>query len=139
MTTEPEWLRNYLLWVADYTPPLQLPAHAAFAWMHQYRVAEAGELAWHPGRLDLDRYTGDDPPPAPAPVHDLRDQTNQQVINLFYRVFGEAEYIGKLVTGLGAYQATLFGNRQALYTGPAVESMTLSNADQAAIVAGLGG
>lgn len=67
MTLEPEWIRNYLVFVADYTPPLQLPAHAAFAWMHQYRVAEAGELPWHPGALDLDRYTGDDPPPAPPP------------------------------------------------------------------------
>lgn len=67
MTTEPEWIRNYLLFVADYDAPLQLPAHAAFAWMHQYRVAEAGELDWHPGRLDLDRYTGDDPPPVPPP------------------------------------------------------------------------
>lgn len=136
MTTQPAWLRDQLLWLADWTPPQDLPPHASFVWMHQYRVAEPGDLDWHPGRLDLDRYTGDDPP-APGPEHTLADKTNQQVINLFYRAFGEDLYIGKLVTAVREYQGVLFGQRQAFYTGPSIESMTLSNSDQNALIRAL--
>lgn len=144
MTTEPEWIRNYLLWVADYASPLDLPAHAAFAWMHQYRVAEAGELDWHPGRLDLDRYTGDDAPPpaptdppAPAPVHDLRDKTNQQVINLFWDTFGSFSQLSRALPGWGESLAGSAAIRQQPYSGPAIEEMPLSGAEKAALVAAL--
>lgn len=65
MTLEPDWIRNYLLFLADYDDPINLPTHAAFAWMRQYKVAEPGELPWFPGRLDLDRYLGDNPPVPP--------------------------------------------------------------------------
>ncbi|MCC6190788.1 MAG: glycoside hydrolase family 25 protein [Anaerolineales bacterium] len=143
MTTEPEWIRNYLLWVADYASPLELPAQAAFAWMHQYRVAEAGELDWHPGRLDLDRYTGDDRPPTPpaappAPAHDLRDKTNQQVINLFNSVFGGLAELGRAVPDWASSMALNATVRQAPYSGPAIEEMPLTGAEKAALVAALG-
>jgi hypothetical protein len=82
MTQNPEWLRLQLLWLAQWNDrPGQataLPPHAAFAWMHQYRVAEVGELSWHPhGRLDLNAYVGESvapppPPPEPEPLFRVR-------------------------------------------------------------------
>jgi GH25 family lysozyme M1 (1,4-beta-N-acetylmuramidase) len=140
MTTQPAWLRQQLLWLADWTPPatLRVPPHAAFVWMHQYKVAEIGELPWHPhGRLDLNRFLGDTPQRPRPPEHTLRDKTNQQVINLFDRVFGREAYFGQLSLALGAYLAPALATRAALYTGPAVEVMPLPAADRAALLAAL--
>jgi GH25 family lysozyme M1 (1,4-beta-N-acetylmuramidase) len=136
MTTRPEWLRQQLLWLADWDGGMSLPPHAAFAWMHQYKVAEIGELPWHPhGKLDLNRYLGDTPQRQPA--HDLRDHTHQQVINLFFAVFGRTAYVAKLTLAMGAYQQPLFAQRQAPYAGPAIEVMPLPDADRAALIAAL--
>lgn len=79
------------------------------------------------------------PPPPPPPEHTLATLSNQLVINDFNRAFGAATYIAKIGTALTAtQQATLFGNRTALYTGPSVERMPLSVDDRNKLIAALG-
>ena len=68
--------------------------------------------------------------------HTMATLNNQSVINLFAKVVG----LPKLEAGLTvAQKATLYGNRTALYTGPAVEDFAnLTAAEKAAIIAALG-
>lgn len=67
-----KWLAHYRNGTARWDFARDLPDAPAGWWARvwQYRVAEPGELTWHPRALDLNRYMGETPPaapPAPAP------------------------------------------------------------------------
>ena len=67
--------------------------------------------------------------------HTLTHLTNQQVINLFYSIFGT---LSKLESVLTAEQRTrLYAFRTLLYNGPAVEDMSLTAEDKARVIAKL--
>jgi hypothetical protein len=80
----------------------------------------------------------DPPPPPPAPLHTLADRTNQQVFNLFLAAFGRDTYWTRLVAGVGnARVEIMLANRTVPYAGPAVEQMSLTEADKTALIAQL--
>ncbi len=59
--------------------------------------------------------------------------TNQDVINVFFAAFGEPDYFDVKMVNAGL--ASLAQNRQAAYTGPAVEDLpNLSDADRQALL-----
>jgi hypothetical protein len=111
------------------------------------KLAQACRAVWTPGRdipmtpEDLlkikveaqsiiaicDKYLGH---------HSLAQMTNQAVINLFYEVFGAANYIHKLSVATDEW--VVFNNRTALFVGPVIELMPgLSDADKRELVAAL--
>jgi hypothetical protein len=94
-----KWLAHYKNGAARWPEPLHLAVPDApagwWARLHQYRVAEPGELSWHPRALDLNVYRGETPPvvvpppvPVPAPLFrarvkslsNLRDRAGNQMV-----------------------------------------------------------
>jgi GH25 family lysozyme M1 (1,4-beta-N-acetylmuramidase) len=76
------------------------------------------------------------PPPPPGALHTMADRTNQWVINTFNTLFGSLAKLESVLTA--AQRTTLYGARQALYTGPAVENMALTDAEKARVIDTLG-
>ncbi len=141
MTTEPPDLIVYPLWVADYSAPLDLPT--GFPWARFQQIGQ-GAVDGVSGAVDLNVYRGVIPPTPPPVKHTLADLTNQAVINLFALAFGKSpsgqpqpyiEAIGRALTA--AQQSILYGQRLAGYVGPAVEDMTLTDTEKAALIAAL--
>ena len=79
-------------------------------------------------------------PPAPVVKTTMATLTNQQVINIFDKAVG----LPVLEAQLSAFQKTTLyakdanGKRSALYTGPAVEDMTLTETQREQVYNGLG-
>src|SRR3990167_4187654 len=69
-----ESVARWWKWVAHYNETITLPDTPAGWWARvwQYWVAEAGELPWHPRRLDLNPYLGEAPPVGPLPLFRVR-------------------------------------------------------------------
>jgi GH25 family lysozyme M1 (1,4-beta-N-acetylmuramidase) len=72
-----KWIAHYRNGADRWPEPLHLaqPNVPAGWWarVHQYRVAEPGELTWHPRALDLNVYRGDTPvAPPPGPLFRVR-------------------------------------------------------------------
>jgi len=70
-----------------------------------------------------------------SPQHSLTGWTGQQVINFFYKVFGD--YAELSVVGMPSDATALAAWRKAPYTGPAIEEMALPDAQKAALIAAL--
>lgn len=119
----PNILYMPLLWFGvippQYTQLIEL-INSAVMFSHAHGTLagfiEAEYLKLHPAPGALTRFTG----------------TNQQIINLFSLVFGSV-YI-TLLTRAGILDAALAA-RSAPYTGPAFESMTLTQAERDKLIA----
>lgn len=132
MTTRPAWLADYPLWLADWTPPMNVPA--PWTWARFWQKGKR-PVAGVVDECDYNEYLGDTPPPMPS--FPMRDKTNQFVINLFWTVFGSFSQLGAVVPGWSTSMAANSTTRNALYTGPAVEAMPLTPAEKAALIAAL--
>lgn len=123
MTTLPEWESEYQYFVAQYANALTAirPRWRVAVW--QYAVLYDGL-----GTVDRDRWLGG--AANGSARHNFAPRTNQQVINLFSKAAG-ANYI-EWITRAGL--ATLFGARQAVYSGPDVEGLPLTDGERAALL-----
>lgn len=122
MTTLPAWESEYDFFVAQYAPALTAvrPRWRVVLW--QYSTTG--------GKLDRDRWLGST---APGARHNFAPRTNQNVINIFAKAFGPKQYIELIQRAeLGD---DLFGDRLAVYSGPDIESLPLSDGERAALIA----
>jgi GH25 family lysozyme M1 (1,4-beta-N-acetylmuramidase) len=126
MTTEPVWAKEYNFFVAQYNSVLN-SVHASWnvvAW--QYAVKPI--LSISPRDIDHDRWLGGDAP-TPGARHNFAPRTNQQVINLFFAVAGDKNYI-EWITRAGL--TGMFGPRKEIYNGPDIEDLQELTAEEKA-------
>lgn len=75
---------------------------------------------------------------AETALHDLRDKSNQFVINLFNSVLGGYDELGRAIPNWAQTMAANSTTRAALYTGPAIENMAnLTDTERARLIAAL--
>lgn len=119
--------------IADWTPPLELPRGVRWARFHQ--KSSTHTIPGLLGPWDLVEYRGNPPPPTPR--HEMRDKTNQQVLNLFWATFGSFSQLGRAIPGWATALAGSPAIRAQLYTGPAVEDFDLTAGEKAQLIAAL--
>lgn len=138
MTTRPAWAADYPLWLADWTGGPDYPDSWTWAFLRQYAVTAERSVNGIVTAIDRDRWQGWVQPPAPPPaeIHTLRDRTNQQVINLFWRAFGSWSQLSRAIPSWATSMATTAA-RPLPYAGPAIEAMDLTPAEKAALIAAL--
>jgi len=71
--------------------------------------------------------------PPPPQAHNFTPRTNQEVLNLFSRTFGESYW--QVVTRAGL--SALAGNRKATYVGPDVEALPISDNEKSRLIAAM--
>ncbi len=156
----PGWLGKYTLWVAhwftQFTDGVTRPIipngwHNWTFWQFASPDNANGMPASIPAiaqSVDVDFYNGTEEqlrvsigidPGAPDVVTKTPFRgTNQEVINVFFAAFGEPDYFDVKMVNAGLAQ--LAQNREAAYTGPAVEDLpNLSDADRQALLSVLVG
>lgn len=128
--------------------------HVGWKW-YQLETSQLTKLAdtlrpmWKPG-VDMSNPTVDsirahakailvecDKLDPPVQKHTMADKTNQQVINLFNGVLGGYD---ELTRAIPSWPTTMAGSpamRAALYTGPAIEDMNLTDTEKQRLIANL--
>ncbi len=154
----PGWLNGYRLWVANfvgsYTDGVTWPLMPS-GWDNWtfWQFSSPGvwgvpdQIPAIAKSLDVDFYNGTEEqlrasigadPGRPFVTKTPFHGTNQEVINVFFAAFGEPDYFDVKMVNAGLAQ--LAQNREAAYTGPAVEDLpNLSDADRQALLSVLVG
>jgi len=122
MTTLPEWESDYGFFVAQYAPTLT-------AVRAQWRVM-VWQYSTTGNKLDRDRWLGG--AANEGARHNFAPRLNQDVINLFAKVAGN-NYIEWITRAELA--PVLFGDRRAVYAGPDIEALPLTEQERQALIA----